>query len=118
MGFWGGIGKMFEGLNETAEAVVDFIPDSIRAVRREYRKQNAKKYTIRIDATSEHPELIAKFTYFGPCTNDDTLYEVNIVTHVDSSIDVWDSLSPHGIREVHIKINAFLWDLEKKKQNQ
>lgn len=111
MSFFGGIRKIFEGLDETAEAVLDVVPNALKKMRIERRKGLSGIYAVRIQMWkgAKFPELLAKVKYNGVC---DT-HDIDLITCPGQTTDVWGDLSDRDRVHVNREINNFLYNLQK-----
>lgn len=108
MGFWSGINKMIEGLNEVAESPTE-IAGNIRAWRRE---RLSGKYVVTIEKFGSHPtNMVAHITYFGTSNTRD----IDHVAYEGQTSDIWDDITQGDRNYVSAEIQDFLNDMQIKK---
>jgi hypothetical protein len=104
MGIFSGFQKIFEGISEVGESIVD-APDAWK------RKQDAaqrdrfsKQYELILKPASGYRTMKATFRYHG---GSDTITIIS-VTYSDTQNDIWTNIDEASTREVKTRVLAYM----------
>lgn len=103
MAFWEGVKRIFSGLEEIASTPGELLDE----LKHKRRVALSGKYKVPIKTEHEHKNLIAHITFDGSAN----MHDIDLITHDNSNVDVWDSLSDSDKSCVNRQINSFLYDL-------
>lgn len=105
MGFWGGIRKVIDGLNEVAESPTE--------IARDFRARRVSgRYDVTIQKFGIHPgNLVAKITYHGSSNT----HDIDHIGYVGQTRDIWDELTEEDRIHINYEILEFLMEMRIKK---